>query len=201
MATARSSLPRSPSQIPIGAITVGDFNEDGIPDLAAAGGYNEFQFLLGHGDGAFRPGQSYATVGPLPSAVAVGDFNGDGHLDVAVGDYLDHTITYSGVSIFLGNGDGTFQTTTQNYPTAYYPTAAGPLAVADFNRDGNLDLMTAGGIMLGNGDGTFQPLQSPSVAFGHLAVGDFNGDGNPDLALGAPINHGLGILRVWLGNG
>src|SRR5262245_28984272 len=58
-------------------IAVGDFNHDGIPDLASLGAvnYGQVAVSLGNGDGTFG--------GPIPSAnlpgmvaLAVGDFNG-----------------------------------------------------------------------------------------------------------------------------
>jgi hypothetical protein len=92
------------------------------------------------------------------------------------------------VSVLLGNGDGTFQApqvlTAPNLD-------ADSVAVADFNRDGNLDIVTANfdgtvTVFPGNGNGTFQtPLNFPSGANDPfaLAVADFNGDGFPDLAV------------------
>ena len=61
------------------AIAVGDFNRDGIPDLAVADQQeisNGVTILLGNGDGTFTAAASPET-GSLPNSVAVGDFNGD----------------------------------------------------------------------------------------------------------------------------
>src|ERR1019366_8820170 len=82
------------------ALTSGDFNGDGNPDLAVvtdAG--TSISVLLGDGDGSFQPPlQNSRPAGNL----ATGDFNGDGNLDlVSAGG--------SSVWILLGNGDGTFQ--------------------------------------------------------------------------------------------
>ena len=52
---------------------------------------------------ALSPPVIYA-VGYDPTAIVAGDFNGDGHLDLAVANGADNT-----VSVLLGNGDGTFQ--------------------------------------------------------------------------------------------
>ena len=133
--------------------------------------------------------------------VVVGDFNGDGRLDLVLTD-----VSYWRLFLFLGNGDGTFQTPRQvglNWVPDF-------VAVGDFNGDGVLDLAVAAEddlsdygkvlVLLGNGDGTFQsPL---TVAAGDdatsIAVGDFNGDGKPDLAVG---NEAFNNVWVLLGNG
>lgn len=66
--------------------------------------------------------------------MVAGDFNGDGRLDLAV--------TNSGVSVLLGNGDGTFQTP-QNYTVGMTPIS---IVAGDFNRDGELDLAVANSV-------------------------------------------------------
>jgi hypothetical protein len=121
------------------SVAVGDFNGDGIPDLAVAnGGSNTVSVLLGKGDGTFLPAQSYA-VGISPVSVAVGDFNGDNIKDLAVADRGTYPFTNGGVSILLGQGDGTF------LPAQSYAAGSGPssVAVGDFNGDGFPDLAVA----------------------------------------------------------
>jgi hypothetical protein len=115
-----------------------------------------------------------------------------------------------GVSILLGNGDGTFQPELK-FSTVSYP---GPIAVGDFNGDGKADLAVAIGgtganatvnIYLGNGDGTFTTgatyIFPPNVM--GIAAADLNGDGKLDLALADsnPFTGTLGAVPVMLGNG
>jgi hypothetical protein len=110
---------------------------------------------------------------------AVGDFNND-HL----ADLVCANSTFTGLTLCLGNGDGTFR------PPLALPAPIGQVAVGDFNNDGKLDLVTVQpdvNVLLGNGDGTFGKLTAFKLSGGeaarYVAVGDFNGDGKLDLAV------------------
>ena len=179
-------------------VVAGDFNNDGIADLAIAGGSGSTSFYvcLGNGDGTFQSPVSY-TVGNQPFAIATGDFNGDGNLDLAVVNG-----TSGSVSILLGKGDGTFPTI-NTYPTGVQPYS---VAVGDFNDDGRLDLAVTNsgstnvGVLLGNGDGTFQTMVPYPVGNTPQAIvaADFNGDGKIDLAV---ANSGDGTIGILIGMG
>ena len=179
------------------AVIVGDFNNDGVQDLATANGNtNDVSVLLGNGAGSFGAATNFA-VGNNPRSVAAGDFNGDGNLDLATANAISND-----VSILLGNGAGGFAAATS------FSVGTGPqsVAVSDFNGDGNLDLVVANrnsndvSVLLGNGAGGFAAATSFSVGTGpqSVAVGDFNGDGNLDLVV---ANRNSNDVSVLLGNG
>src|SRR5262249_6823223 len=127
-------------------VAVGDFNGDGLRDLAIASHYNvrTVSILLGAGGGSFQAPVVYAT-GDWTFRVALGDFNRDGKTDLVTPNV-----------VLLGNGDGTFQ------PAAPHGGDGFGVAVGDFNLDGFQDVASAGEylnyvrVMLGKGDGSFQ---------------------------------------------
>jgi hypothetical protein len=195
-------------------VAVGDFNGDGIPDLAVAnvGTYPSYSdgsvsILLGKGDGTLLPPVNYPT-GTYSDSVAVGDFNGDGKQDLAVANYSSNLL-YGGVSVLLGKGDGTFLPA-QTFPAGTYSDS---VAVGDFNGDGKQDLAVVNtyplntvSVLLGKGDGTFQAaLKYAAGIFPEsVAVGDFNGDGFPDLVtanLGTWPSYSDSSVSVLLGKG
>src|SRR5439155_55346 len=185
------------------SVAVGDFNGDGVDDLAIANNHGgPISILLGNGDGTFRTASSFG-AGARPSFVAVGDFNRDGVKDLAIVNQGSRPGTGS-VSVMLGNGDGTFRVGSSLFPLNFPQS----VAIADFNGDGIEDLavsvdsftycpgsclVRSGAVFLGNGDGTFQAtLTFVASGPGLVVLGDFNGDGRQDVAVG---------LSVLLGNG
>src|SRR6266496_3998631 len=188
-------------------VAVGDFNRDGIQDLAVASRGvpanpgTAVWVLLGNGDGSFQAARSYL-VHVSPVSVAVGDFNGDGLQDLVVANYDS-----SDVSVLLGNGDGTFQLPL-NFPVGPPGSAPNCVAVGDFNGDGHDDLAVANygnatstsvAVLLGNGDGTFQAARNTLVhGAACVAIADFNVNGLQDLAV---VDYYSGNVVVLLGNG
>ncbi len=90
-------------------VAVGDFNGDGLQDLAVANeSSSDVSVLLGNGDGTFQAPRNFA-VGDSPISIAVGDFNGDGVWDLAVAGSF-------GVGVLLGNGVGLFRRCGTSWP-------------------------------------------------------------------------------------
>jgi len=190
------------------SVVVGDFNGDGVPDLAVANAGDpqldeqsgSVSLLLGVGDGTFRPGVSLS-AGLSPSSLAMGDFNGDGKLDLAVTDCLSGSVW-----VLLGNGDGSFQEGKSFASDSAANGSPEGIAVGDFNGDGKSDLPSplnrwdTFSLLLGNGDGTFGAAASFAAggAPEAVAVGDFNGDGIADVA---GINSASGTVSLLLGSG
>jgi FG-GAP-like repeat len=190
---------QTPSEIDVGtgpnSMAVADLNRDGIKDVAIGGGNTEFSVLIGVGNGTFvqQPVVTLVPGGDLFSAcndIGLGDLNRDSIQDLVV-----PLGNGEGNAILIGNGNGTFQVRSRiQIDETFAPLH---VAVADYNRDGLLDIARTMGdgtnglmqILRGNGDGTFQApnrylVPPPNSSRGGIVIiaGDWNGDAKPDIA-------------------
>jgi hypothetical protein len=180
----------------------GDFNGDGITDLAATAprlpgaGPSPVVVTLGTGDGTFGPPKAASFVGHV---VGVTDINGDGRADLMVVEDPEPDVE---LFFALSNGDGTF-TDTRNVNT--FDSVAFALAT-DLNGDGIKDVIVGNGttdviqIYPGHADGTYPDIVTLNAGmFIHGAiVADVNGDGKNDFVV---ANHYSKSVTVFVNQG
>lgn len=192
-----TALPRIiTSDIEAVQVVSGDFNGDGIIDLATSGqrivstdsgGFiTQIESLIsvhfGAGNGQFTTPFLTHISGDYALSIASGDFNSDGKSDLAVG-------SKGAVQLLTSKGDGTF-----DFPAIFATTSPTHVATPDLNGDGRPDIVwlnskaSTAQFALSNGKGKFLPSQTLANAAGGTAetlfAGDINGDGKIDLILG-----------------
>lgn len=199
------------------SLVSGDFNADGIVDLAVAafnGGSGKDVSIFegngadGKGDGTFALSHQYEAGSGLVN-IAAADFNHDGILDLSVAAMNDNAVDVLLGQGSDGRGDGTFSSRTA-YPTGAntWPVSCNP---HDMNADGILDLVLAewgtnkvsilwGNGHIGRGDGSFGAKTSYAVGTNPTAATAFDatGDDLPDLAA---CNYGSNDVRLLKARG
>lgn len=188
------------SDVPVGAgpfdLVAGDFNRDGILDLAVANAdAHTVSILRGQAAGGFSRTDVAAPRGPR--GIAAADVNEDGRLDLVVTGWDSHA-----VRVLLGNGAGAFSSGPLVSGQARRPQG---VATADFNRDGQLDLIvaheSAAGLVVltGNGGTAFTARTIPGRAnLNVLTVGDLNRDGWMDVSAASSSGN---RVATYLGGG
>jgi VCBS repeat-containing protein len=178
------------------AVAVGEFNQDGDPDLAV-GDYDTGRVLVLLGSsGATFGGPSTVGNGVDPISVAVGEFNQDGDLDLVVAEESGRVL------VLLGGSGGGFAGPTAVVSGSQVEGVLSSVAVGDFNRDGDPDLVVAHRsgnrvrVLLGGPGGSFgSPNNFPTGTLpASVAVADFNADSKPDLATAHPTTNTVAVL-------
>jgi hypothetical protein len=197
------------SVIPVGrapgSIAIADVNRDGNPDIIVANTADAtVSVLLGNGKGHFTPAAgSPFPCGKSPNDIAVADMNHDGNPDLVIANTETPYIT-----ILLGDGKGAFKPSPRSpFATQSYPHVHG-VAVADFNGDGKLDVVTDSWgrnqilILLGDGAGNLvlpgKLFNTGKRPYERLSTADFNKDGKPDIVT---TDLDINAVSILLGDG
>jgi len=178
----------------------GDLNGDGFHDFTVPNeDASDIRVFLNDGTGNYDSFTIYRVPAQsFPSTNEGADFNGDGFIDFAVGN-----IQGGSVSVFFGDGAGSFSTHTT------YPADSGTrgLCALDINGDGDVDIVTANrvgnnvSVLLNTGNGTFPRTINFDTGVGgetSCAVADANADGILDVFVGGI---GSSEITVLLGDG
>lgn len=195
-----------------GDCAAADFNGDGKKEILVSGalpGYDGHTALYRIQDGIYTQVNSTPFTQIMYSAIGTGDLNNDGHFDFAITG--NRTDTDEQVfKIYYGNGDNTFNKVTIDN---IQPTIYGAIEIADFDKDGNMDILVNG--MLDSGDkvtniylqtgntGTFtiSSAQLTGTYFSAVKVFDANSDGLPDILVTGYTNAYVPETRFYLNQG
>jgi len=201
-ALAFRSAPGSPHALGAGAsdVVLADVDGDGHLDvIAAAANEGALQLLRGDGKGGFSPTTILARATGL-HAVAVADLDRDGDLDVLATQHDSHDVT-----VLLGDGKGAFTTTDTFVARTEGAAHNHGLAVADFDEDGALDVLTSDqamqsvALLIGDGRGAFTIAAGSPWSLGAAAyppaVADLDGDGHDDVVSPLVGGAAVAVLR------
>ena len=185
-----------------GYVVTGDYNRDGLPDIAMVTGQYGGAYVvvyLATSKGSFDSGTAYS-VSTFPQKVVAADLNNDGNLDLVV-SYSD--LNY--LTVLWGSKNGTFTT---GADVTFAQTVL-DFAIGDVNGDGKLDIAMLIGppdqggastlqIEKGTGTGTFTTGQTTKMASwaSNIWLSDINGDGYLDV-----VNIRGSSVLIWPGNG
>ena len=197
-------------------LAAGDFNSDGKQDLAVTINSPQISLslLTGNGDGTFNAPVNFPNTTGFDAPVIVAtDVNNDSRLDLLIAHTLAcftaPCVVSDDLTIMLGNGDGTFQSSQMDVGTGM-----AEIAVGDFNRDGFKDVAIPGSqarlfLLNGVGNGTF--VRQPTLQLitentlgrdgTDVDVGDFNRDGIQDLVVAVSLNGSNTVILIGNGNG
>ncbi len=172
---------------PSGFSISGDFNRDGLPDLAVVNteltdngpADGALYVYLGTGGGNFALANINYQIPKSVGQILTADMNGDGNLDLIFA-------TASGTSIFYGDGNG-------NFAFGKSLSVGGTIELGDVNNDGKIDVVSGGFVMLNKGGGIFNAVTSSGSG---SVLADVTGDGKLDL-----LSVGMNGIAVSKGYG
>ncbi|GJM20524.1 MAG: hypothetical protein DHS20C15_04390 [Planctomycetota bacterium] len=167
-----------------------DLDADGHLDVVTHGVGRVISYR-GLGDGTFSTPET-VPASQATFDVALADLEGDGDLDlVASPSFANLAFSCGELMVFRWNAGGfDSEVLLPMCPEGTLIGSTGPVALADFDTDGNLDILCSGWdsqiprntLLLGDGAGGFAPpLSLDMPAMRSMAVGDLEADGDLDL--------------------
>ena len=208
IASSTNGLKNAPLRYAVGNIEFvtllsGDVNGDGKRDILFVGGAG-VQVLLGIGAGHMAA-PSASEIQSYTVDLKSTDLNHDGFADLVIRGMNNGTQTRTeNLYVALGNNTQSLS----KKPSILKDTSGGgvgPLGLARFNTDNNIDIVTRDGVMFNNGSAVFTAPASGPLQIGitprpvpdySMAAGDLNGDGKADMVSMDEV-----FLYVWIGNG
>ncbi|MFN8115962.1 MAG: FG-GAP-like repeat-containing protein [Bacteroidia bacterium] len=172
-----------------------DFNNDGIKDVASVTSNTNalLSIFIGQGNGNFNISNSYTVNGVSnfnyaytenleASRIAVNDLNNDSNQDLVISTVVTTgTVNTGYLSVYLGNGNGTFNSVN----TYTYNFDITTVKISDMNIDGINDIIfsSSGGVYVlqGDGLGSFAAYYNQSISSSSIDIGDMNNDGKMDI--------------------
>ncbi|OJJ15993.1 hypothetical protein BKI52_35055 [marine bacterium AO1-C] len=190
----------------------GDYDNDGDLDVLIVGQGNNgnvSKIFRNKGDGSFEDSGISNLVGVIESSTAWGDYDNDGDLDIII---MGNLSTSNTIKIYDNNG-GTFTEKTSGV-SALVALKAGDAEWADYDNDGDLDLLTCGidasfnavTKLYQNNGGTFTDVGTTKLntnigSFGDAAWGDYNNDGFLDILITAQNASGQASTKIFKNKG
>ena len=191
-----------------GAVTWGDYDNDGDLDILITGSTSSAQedkyskIYQNNGNSTFTLQSTISLVGVNSSSVAWGDYDNDGYIDILLCGY---STTAPVTMIYHNNGLGNFTDSGISITGVY----EGDVAWADYDNDGDLDFIVTGIdvgtirraiIYKNNGGGTFEAQSTPEILgvnYSSVDWGDYDNDGDHDLIISGYNSSEGRITRLY----
>ena len=186
-------------------VCVGDFNNDGVLDVACGILSAGVEIFINTGSGLPAMPNSTIAFGAHGLCVCTADFNGDGNLDIAAGDYFGGALR-----IGFGDGTGAFPVLGANLGLGTLELRS--LKAGDVDNDGDIDILATFNaamnnvrVLQNNGQGVFTVTQTLTIAGGMLVgdsdLGDIDGNGTLDAVVAHFGTGNFYVLRNTAGTG